>query len=147
MGHDLGQHVVEHVVEQLAGKAVHPVARIGHHGEAVVAAEVVAVAGIEVDDLAEGALVEQLFELEARAFEVVQIVDADPAIVAARAIEDRLCIERGRRERLFDEHVAAGIEGGAGDGDVRRRRRGDMHDIETLLVEHADDPEIIVVQH
>ena len=51
-------------------------------------------------------------------------------------VEQRLRLLSGRRERLLAEHVAAGVQRGAHELGVGRRRRHDHDELDSLGVQH-----------
>ncbi len=109
-GSDLAQHVVQNVVEELAGQAVYPVGRVTQYRKAVVACQVVAIRGINMYQLPQGTAVEQFVELQIRGFIVVEVVDSHLSVGLGRIVIDTLRVLCVERKGLLKEHVTAGAE-------------------------------------
>ena len=106
----LAQHMIQYVVEELAGQAVYPVCRVTQYRQAVVACQVIAIRGINMYQLPKGATVEQFVELQIRGFIVVEVVDSHQSAGPGRFVIDTLrvlCIES---KGLLKEHVTAGAK-------------------------------------
>ena len=101
------------------------------------AREVVPEGGLDVHGLPDHALRDELTERHHRRVEVVAVADGQLLPGAADVVEEALRVGVGRRERLLDVDVGAGVERLDGEGEVRLRGRRDVDDVGPLLLEEA----------
>ncbi len=67
---------------------------------------------------------------EDRGVEALEVPDLQDALHACGERDQLARLGRGLGDRLLDQHVGAGLEEVAGDGEVRRRGRDDAHRID-----------------
>jgi hypothetical protein len=65
-----------------------------------------------------------------------RVVDGEHQAAPLRFVDQALCLLGGRRDRLLDEHVLAGLEGLHRQVEMARHRRRDGHRVDARIAQH-----------
>ena len=96
--------------------------------------------GLHVVEIAEVAELHQLLQLANRGMEEQQMLDHQPASLAAGQLDKNLSLPAGQRQWLRHEDVLRGFQGPAYQLEMRVRRRCDRDRIDRLVCEQVVEP-------